>query len=121
MFISVSVNHLIRNIRLHGDYEITVNPAYYVDIDRLPLPTSENLFATLAGGQKYSKLDLSHAYQQVLLEEGSRQFVIINTYRELYYYSFLPFGVAFAAAEFQQLMEQVLHGLSGVACYPDDV
>ena len=32
-------------------------------------------------GQKFSKLDLSHAYQQVLLEEGSRQFVTSITHR----------------------------------------
>ena len=49
------------------DYKITINPV--LDIDKYPLPTPEDLFATLAGGQKFSKLDLSHAYQQVLLEE----------------------------------------------------
>ena len=33
----------------------------------------------------------------------------------------MPFGVASAPAVFQQLMEQVLQGLPGVACYLDDV
>ena len=80
------------NIRLCGDYKITINPV--LDIDRHPLPTPEDLFATLAGGQKFSKLDLSHAYQQVLLEEKSRKFVTINTHRGLYHYNRLPFGVA---------------------------
>ena len=107
------------NIRLCGDYKITINPV--LDIDRHPLPTPEDLFATLAGGQKFSKLDLSHAYQQVLLEEKSRKFVTINTHRGLYHYNRLPFGVASAPAVFQQLMEQVLQGLPGVACYLDDV
>ena len=107
------------HIRLCGDYKIAINPV--LDIDKYPLPTPEDLFATLAGGQKFSKLDLSHAYQQVLLEEGSRKYVTINTHKGLYHYNRLPFGVASAPAVFQQLMEQILQGLQGVACYLDDV
>ena len=107
------------HIRLCGDYKITINPV--LDIDKYPLPTPEDLFAALAGGQKFSKLDLSHAYQQVLLEEGSRKYVTINTHKGLYHYNRLPFGVASAPAVFQQLMEQILQGLQGVACYLDDV
>ena len=107
------------NIRLCGDYKITINPV--LDVDKYPLPTPEDLFATLAGGQKFSKLDLSHAYQQVLLEEGSRKYVTINTHKGLYHYNRLPFGVASAPAVFQHLMEQILQGLPGVACYLDDV
>ena len=107
------------NIRLCGNYKITINPV--LDVDKYPLPTPEDLFATLAGGQKFSKLDLSHAYQQVLLEKGSRKYVTINTHKGLYHYNRLPFGVASAPAVFQQLMEQILQGLPGVACYLDDV
>ena len=57
----------------------------------------------------------------MLLEEGSRKYVTINTHKELYHYNRLPFGVASAPAVFQQLMEQILQGLQGVACYLDDV
>ena len=46
------------NIRLCGDYKITINPV--LEVDKHPLPTSEDLFAMIAGGQKFSKLDLSH-------------------------------------------------------------
>ena len=87
------------NIRFCGDYKITINPV--LDIDRHPLPTLEDLFATLVGGQKFSKLDLWHAYQLVLLEEGYRRFITINTHRGLYHYNCLSFGVASAPAVFQ--------------------
>ena len=41
---------------------------------------------------KVSKLDLAHAYQQVLLDEESRKFVIVNTHQGLFQYTHLfPF------------------------------
>ena len=106
-------------VRICGDYKITLNPA--LDIDRYPLPTPENLFATLAGGKLFSKIDLSHAYQQVLLDRASQELVTISTHRGLYRYTRLPFGVASAPSLFQHIMDEVLHGLPNVVCYIDDI
>ena len=106
-------------MRICGDYKVTVNPV--LDVDHYPLPTPEDLFATLAGGNKFSTLDLSHAYQQVCLEEESQKFVTISTHQGLCRYNRLPSGVASALAVFQQLMEKVLQGIPGVVCYIDDV
>ena len=72
-------------VRLCGDYKVTINPV--LNVDKYPVPKAEDLFATLAGGKKFSKLDLSHAYQQVLLESDSRQFVTINTHKGAIYSS----------------------------------
>ena len=47
-------------IRLCGDYKVTINPA--LEVDKYPLPKPNDLFATLAGGKKFSKIDLTHAY-----------------------------------------------------------
>ena len=107
------------SVRICGDYKVTINPE--LEIDHYPLPTPEDLFATLAGGKAFSKLDLSHAYQQVLLDPECRKYVTINTHRGLYQYNRLPFGVASAPAVFQQLMEIVFQGAKGVVCYLDDV
>ena len=70
-------------------------------MDQYPVPRVEDLFATLAGGQKFSKLDLSHAYQQVLIESASRKYVTVNTHKGLYQDNRLPFGVASTLAVFQ--------------------
>ena len=105
--------------RICGDYKVTVNQA--LDVDQYPLPKPEDLFATLAGGKKFTKLDLSQAYQQLTLDEESMQYVTVNTHRGLYRYTRLPFGIASAPALFQKLMDSVLQGIPNVICYIDDI
>ena len=48
-------------------------------LEEYPIPQAEDQFAALSGGKLFSKLDLSHAYQQIVLEEDSKTFTIINT------------------------------------------
>ena len=105
--------------RLCGDYKVTINQA--LEVDQYPLPKPEDLFATLAGGTLFSKLDLSQAYLQLQLDEKSIPYVTINTHQGLYQYTRLPFGVASAPALFQKLMDTVLQGIPGVICYIDDI
>ena len=106
-------------LRLCGDYKVTVNPV--LKVNQYPMPTPEDLFATLAGGQTFTKLDLSHAYLQVLLEPDSRKYATINTHKGLYQYQRLPFGIASAPAVFQEIMEKILQGIPGVIVYIDNI
>ena len=76
-----------------------------------PLPNPEELFVALSGGKKFSKLDLSRAYQQILLDEQSREYVTINTHKGLYRPTRLPFGAGSDTAIFQSKIEQVLQGI----------
>ena len=105
--------------RICGDYKVTVNQV--LNVEQYPLPRPDDIFATLAGGKYFSKLDLSQAYLQVQLDEDSRDYVTINTHQGLYRYTRLPFGVASAPALFQKLMDTVLQGIPRVACYIDDI
>ena len=107
------------SIRVCGDYKVTVNSV--LEVDQHPLPNPEELFVTLSGGEKYSKLDLSRAYQQILLDEDSREYVTINTHKGLYRPTHLPFGVSSASAIFQSKIEQVLQGIPMVVCRVDDI
>ena len=106
-------------VRLCGNYKVTVNPA--LDIDQYPLPCPEDLFATLTGGKHFTTLDLTHTYQQLLLDEASCKFVMINTHQGLYKYTQLPFSIASAPAIFQKTMDTILRGMPGVICYIDDI
>ena len=71
----------LRKMANFEDYKVTVNQV--LDVDQYPLPKPDDLFATLAGGKKFTKLDLSQAYQQLLLDDDSKKFVTINTHRGL--------------------------------------
>ena len=105
--------------RICGDYKVTINQA--LSVEEYPLPTPEELFSTLSGGTVFSKLDLSQAYLQVPMDEKSKEFLTVNTHQGLYRYERLPFRVASTPAIFQRLMDTVLQGVKGVACYIDDI
>ena len=47
-----------------GDFKVTVNKVS--QLDRYPIPRIEELFAQLAGGKVFTKLDLSQAYQHIV-------------------------------------------------------
>ena len=107
------------SLRVCGDYKMTVNQC--ADVDQYPLPNTEDLFATLARGQVFSKIDLSHAYQQVELYEDSQKYLTINTHKGLYRYKRLSFGVSSAPAIFQRIMDQPLQGVKFTVWRLDDI
>ncbi|XP_030608895.1 uncharacterized protein K02A2.6-like [Archocentrus centrarchus] len=115
----VPVNKKDGAVRLCGDFKVTINPA--LCIDKYPIPRIEDLFASLAGGQRFSKLDLSNAYLQMEVEESSKKLLTISTQKGLFCFNRLPFGVASSPALFQKAMDQVLLGLPHTHCYLDDI
>ena len=108
-----------QTVRICGDFKTTVNPV--LKVDQYPLPRIEDIFASLAGGQKFSKLDLRQAYLQCEVEEESRKLLTINTHRGLYTYNRLVFGIASAPAIWQRSIDQVLQGVPNVQCILDDM
>ena len=72
-------------------------------------------------GTLKGKLDMSQAYQQLLLDEESKKFTTINTHKGLYQYNRLPFGVSSAPGIFQRTMENLLQGIPHVVVRVDDI
>ena len=106
-------------VRLCGDYKVTVNPQ--IHCDQYPIPTPEEVFSSLVGGKKFSKIDLKCAYQQMMLDEKSQELVTINTHRGLFRYTRLPYGISSSPAIWQKFIEQVISGLDCTCAIMDDV
>ena len=107
------------SVRICGDFSVTVNPVS--KLDKYPIPKVNDLFAKLGKGKYFSKLDLSHAYQQLPLEEPSRKYVVVNTQKGLFQFTRLPFGISSAPGIFQRVIESLLRGIEGVVVYLDDI
>ena len=101
-----------------GDYKVTINQVAL--LDAYPLPKVDDLLVTLAGGETFTKLDLAHAYQQLVLEEQSRKLTTINTPRGLFRVHLFPLR-HLAPAIFQRMMENLLQGIPKICVYLDDV
>ena len=83
-------------------------------LDSYPISRIEDLFAFLAEGKLFIKLDLTHAYQQMPLDDACKQLVVINTHKGLFQYNRLPFRVASAPPIFQKAMQSILQDIEHI-------
>lgn len=65
-------------IRVCGDYKITLNSQ--LEINKYPIPRVTDLLSQLGKGKIFPKLDLAHAYQQVELDNASKELTTIATH-----------------------------------------
>ncbi|KAL3091911.1 hypothetical protein niasHS_005539 [Heterodera schachtii] len=107
------------NVRICIDFSTGLNDA--LELNRHPLPRTEDIFHALRGAKVFSQLDLRDAYLQVELDESSKQLVGTNTHRGLFQYQRLPFGIKSAPYIFQKAMDQLTSGIPGVFAYLDDI
>ncbi|CAK1579538.1 unnamed protein product [Parnassius mnemosyne] len=105
------------NIRICADYKLTLNKV--IEVDRYPLPRVEDLLVRLQGGQRFSKIDLSQAYAQFVLDESAK-YTVINTHKGLFRYNRLVYGLSSSPGIFQKHLEQ-LFNLPYVGVFLDDI
>ncbi|XP_017482654.1 PREDICTED: uncharacterized protein K02A2.6-like [Rhagoletis zephyria] len=106
-------------VRICGDYKVTLNPVLLVD--EHPLPTVDELFSKMAGGVRFSKIDLATAYLQLEVHPDDRHLLTLNTHRGLYQPNRMMFGIASTPAKWQRLMEQAIGDIPGVSVFLDDI
>ena len=70
------------DVQICGDFKVTVNPQ--LQTEQHPLPRIDDIFTNLAGGKKFTKIDLRQAYHQMEVEEESQDYLTINTHQGLY-------------------------------------
>lgn len=102
-----------------GDYKVTLNPN--ILIDDHPLPTIDELFSKMAGGTKFTKIDLRKAYLHLEVKPEMRHLLTLNTHKGLYRPTRLMFGIASAPAIWQRQMEQILQDVPGCSIFLDDI
>lgn len=106
-------------IRICGDYKPTLNPGLVVD--DYPLPTIDELFANMAGGEKFTKLDITQAYLHLEVHPDDRELLTLNTIKGLLRPTRLMYGVASAPAIWQKEIEKILQGIDGLSIFFDDI
>jgi len=107
------------SIRICGDYSVTLNPK--LRVDEHPLPTPDELLASMAGGKIFSKIDLLQAYLQLEIRPEDRELLTLNTHKGLYRLTRLMYGVASAPAIWQRTIESILKDIPGVVVFLDDI
>ena len=84
-------------------------------------PLVDELFANVAGGEKFSKLDLSQAYHQIASNKSSSELATVNMHCGSVQHKRLPYGVSSAVGTFQRVIENLLKVVRGVSVYLYDI
>lgn len=106
-------------IRLCGDFKTTLNK--HMLVDEYPLPTTDELFAVLNGGDKFSRIDLKKAYLQWEVREEDQSKLTLATHKGLFKCTRLLFGLSCAPTKWQRKIENILAGIEGVGVFIDDI
>ncbi|XP_063379687.1 uncharacterized protein K02A2.6-like [Cydia fagiglandana] len=105
-------------IRLCADYKVTLNKVLMVD--RYPVPRIDDLLSNISGYKYFSKLDLSQAYNQILLDDTAR-YTVVNTHRGLFQYNRLVYGLSSSPGIFQRIMLNLFKNMPHVIVFLDDI
>jgi len=82
--------------------------------ERHVTPTMEDIIHDLNGAKWFSKLDLSHAFNQLELKQESRYITCFSTHVGIFRYKRVCYGlscVGCASEVFQETLSQVLRGI----------
>ncbi|KAL1447868.1 hypothetical protein WDU94_005423 [Cyamophila willieti] len=105
-------------VRICGDYKVTLNQNLVVD--KHPVPRINDLLSSISGNI-FAKLDMAQAYLQLPLCKESQVLTTISTFRGLYSYKKLPYGISSAPGMFIREIERLFIGMPGVIVYFDDI
>ena len=116
----VSVFKGYDSTKICGDYkQKVVNQV--ANCDKCPVPKSEGIFTALYGDNKFSKLDLSHAKQQLLLSPDSIELLTVNNDKELFQPTRLQSGPHSASGILRRELERLIKIRSDDILIFDDI
>lgn len=85
------------------------------------MPTFESITTKLHDARFFSTIDLTNAFNHVVLDEGSRHLTNFYSGDRFYRFTRLPFGLCNAPDVFQCALEQILKDCANVVIYLDDI
>ena len=92
-----------------------------VKTSHFPIPTPQELRHNFAGSDRYSVIDLNHAFHQFKMDQESQELFVFYTPWGLYKYNTLVMGVSSASSECHERIRLVVEGLQGVQQIKDDI
>lgn len=92
-------------IRLCGDYSCTLNPQ--LQVAQHPFPGSDEVFASLVGGKRFTTLDIRSAFLHLPVTEETSKMLTLNTHMGLFRPTRLMYGVSSAPALWQKYVDSV--------------
>jgi len=108
-----------KSIRLCGDYKMSINKCS--SLDKYPIPRIDDLYVKLSGGQSLTKLDMTSAYLQVVLDEDSKEYLTINMHWGLHRHNRLSFVVKSTPGIYQHCLDSLFTAEPHVVVYQDDI
>ncbi|KAL4142333.1 hypothetical protein QTP88_004814 [Uroleucon formosanum] len=106
-------------IRLCTDYKTTINK--HIKDVHYPFPKIKELFESVQGSEKFSKLDFKNAYNQLKVDSQTSKLLAWSTHKGVYEVLRLPYGVKPATAIFQKEIEKVFKNCPFTANLLDDL
>ena len=99
----------------------TRNMAAAVHKSHFPIPTSSQLRHSFRGSDRFSVLDMNHAFHQFPMDEESKKLFVFYTPKGLYRFNTLVMGTGPASSECHENIRRILDGLEGVQQIKDDL
>lgn len=107
-----------------GKLRIVLDPKYLNDNIRrphYPMQTLDDVTSRLADAKFFSILDITHAYWSVELDDESSYLTTFSSPFGRWRFLRLPFGIKSSQDIFQQKIDEIFEGLTGITSIVDDI
>ncbi|KAG0435960.1 Retrovirus-related Pol polyprotein from transposon 17.6, partial [Dictyocoela muelleri] len=107
-----------KDLRLVVDYK-KINESVIDEICEIPC-VFQNI-QNMKDCSWFSSIDLKNGFNQIVLDEESREFTGFNILNRHYQYRRIPFGIKSGPKIFQKVMNNILENIENIFVYIDDI
>ncbi len=118
------VSSMVTVLKSSGKLRLCIDPKDLnsaIKREHYPMLTIEEVVSRMPQAKVFSKLDATHGFWQVALDEESSRKCTFNTPEGRFCFKRLPFGISSAPEVFQKIASQMFEGIEGVEIIVDDI